>query len=234
MKAEGRNPEMTDISDTQEPIVRPALAVEVTDRLRRMIVEGELAAGEKIREKLLTSRFGVSRTPLREALKVLAAEGYLELIPNRGAVISSQTEDELREIFPILAALEGMAGELAAQAASPEEIAEVARLTDDLGDTFARNDRPTYFEVNQAIHAAILRASRNDTLIRMHGQLAHRVQRARYRANLTPERWSKALEEHRRIASTLAERDAAALGRLMRVHLLAQLDSLLMDVIADD
>lgn len=96
-----------------EYLSRPALAVELTDRLRGLIMEGELKPGEKIPERMLTERYGVSRTPVREAVKVLAAEGLVVLVQNRGAVVSKLTVAELEEIFPVLAALEGVAGELA-------------------------------------------------------------------------------------------------------------------------
>ncbi|MEO9786344.1 MAG: GntR family transcriptional regulator, partial [Aurantimonas coralicida] len=93
-------------TDFDAPLSRPALAVELTDRMRRMIMEGELQAGEKVPEKALTERFGVSRTPVREALKVLAHEGFVQLVPNRGAIVSGETMNELTELFPLVAALE--------------------------------------------------------------------------------------------------------------------------------
>lgn len=210
-----------------QPIGRPALAVEVTDRLRQMILEGALVPGEKIQEKLLTEQFGVSRTPLREALKVLAAEGLLELIPNRGAVISRQTAEELAEIFPVLAALEGLAGEEAARNASDADLAEIAALTVELRRSFDESDRPHYFATNQAIHNRIIAASRNATLGRSHALLAYRAQRARYQANLTPQRWAAAVAEHERIADLLVRREADEAGAQMKQHILNKLKAVL-------
>lgn len=198
------------------PIARPALAVEIAGRLRAMILEGQLAEGEKIREKVLTEQFGVSRTPLREALKVLAAEGLLELIPNRGAIISGQTEEEMAEALPVLAALEGMAGELAAERATAAQIERIAALTEDMRRSYGEGDRLRYFDLNQAIHAAILEASGNEMLQRTHAALAFRVHRARYQANLTPQRWPHAVEEHDRILEALRDRDAPRVGALLR------------------
>lgn len=209
------------------PIVRPALAVEVANNLRRMILEGELKAGEKINEKALTEYFGISRTPLREAMKVLAVEGLLDLIPNRGAVISQDTIEDLREGFPVLAALEGVAGELAAQTAGEAEIAEIEAMTRKLRETFQDGDRPHYFQINQAIHNAILAASGNDTLQRTHASLARRIHRARYRANLTRTRWLTALKEHEEIARALRNREAQRLGVLLKQHMMNKLDVLL-------
>jgi len=214
---------------TPEPgmLARPALAVQVADALRALILEGSIQGGEKIREKELTERFGVSRTPLREAMKILASEGLVELIPNRGAVISQPSEAELADAFPVLAALEAMAGEQAAERATEAELAEIARLTARLRGSLEANDRPGYFEINQAIHNAILGASRNETLIRTHATIARLVHRARYQANLTRSRWEEALSEHERIAAALAGRRTEEVGRLLKAHMMAKLTAIL-------
>jgi DNA-binding GntR family transcriptional regulator len=219
---------------TPQPIGRTALAVEVTDQLRQMILEGGLEPGEKIQEKLLTEQFGVSRTPLREALKVLASEGLLDLIPNRGAVISRQTAEESREIFPVLAALEGLAGELAAQDATAAELAEIGRLTGALRQSYDARDRPRYFATNLEIHKRIIAAAKNATLARSHTLLAHRAQRARYQANLTEQRWAAAVAEHEEIAAILKARDSARAGTLMKAHILNKLDAVIASGAADE
>jgi len=208
-------------------LARPALAVQVADALRELILEGEIRAGEKIREKELTERFGVSRTPLREAMKILAAEGLIDLIPNRGAVISRRSPEELADAFPILAALEAIAGAQAAERATEAELEEIARLTSDLRACLERRDRPRYFEINQAIHTAILAASRNDILARTHANVAGLLHRARYQANLTPSRWQQALCEHERIAEALTARRAEEVGRLLKDHILAKFDAII-------
>lgn len=208
-------------------LVRPVLAVQLADALREMILEGELPGGEKVKEKELTLRFGVSRTPLREAMKVLAAEGLIELIPNRGAIVTQCSTKELAEVFPLLAALERLAGELAAERATDEDIVHVISLTADLKETVEENNRPSYFKVNQAIHNAILSASGNEALIRNHAAIATRVHRARYQANLARTRWEAALGEHERIALALKDRDGARLGTLLNDHMMAKLASIL-------
>ena len=194
-------------TDFDAPLSRPALAVELTDRMRRMIMEGELQAGEKVPEKALTERFGVSRTPVREALKVLAHEGFVQLVPNRGAIVSGETMNELTELFP--------------------QIAAIADLTRRLGAAYEARDRPAYFEINQAIHSAILAAAANPTLSQHHAMVARRVYRARYQANLTPERWLTATREHEGIQAALEARDGPLLGSLMKAHLTHKLESLL-------
>ena len=212
--------------DRDAPLIRPALSAEIGNRMRRMIMEGELKAGEKVPEKVLTERFGVSRTPIREALKILAHEGFVELIQNRGAIVARQTTAELEELFPVIAALEGAAGELAATMAKPEAIAALGALVVDLRKAHDAADRPTYFEINQAIHAGILEAADNPTLAKHHAILAQRVFRARYQANLSPERWLQATEEHEAIQKALQARDGQRLGALMREHLMHKLQAL--------
>jgi DNA-binding GntR family transcriptional regulator len=209
-----------------ETLSRPALAVELTDRLRTLIMEGELKPGEKIPERLLTVRFGVSRTPVREAVKILAAEGLVVLVQNRGAVVSKLTVSELEEVFPVLAALEGVVGELACKQASDGEIANIRRLNEEMHRAFARSDRPTYFELNQKIHAALLEAARNPTLTQQHQMVARRASRARYQANLTSERWKEAMREHDAILAALEARDGPALGALMKAHMEHKLRSI--------
>ncbi|MBD3679989.1 MAG: GntR family transcriptional regulator [Rhodobacteraceae bacterium] len=222
-----QNLDLDDGGAEQLSLSRPVLAVRVADALRELILEGKLAGGEKIREKELTELFGVSRTPLREAMKILASEGLIELIPNRGAVVSEPTASELADAFPILAALEGIAGAQAAERASDEEIAEICRLTENLRTSLEAHDRPGYFEINQAIHNAILAASRNETLRRTHATIARQVHRARYQANLSRDRWEKALSEHEQIAEALSRRDVERTSRLLSDHMMAKLSTVL-------
>ncbi|MEM9222660.1 MAG: GntR family transcriptional regulator [Pseudomonadota bacterium] len=207
-------------------LVRPVLAVQLANALREMILEGDLPAGEKIKEKELTTRFGVSRTPLREAMKVLAAEGHLELIPNRGAIVTKHSSEDLADVFPVLAALERLAGELAAERATDEQIAHVISLTVALEETVEADNRPEYFKINQAIHNAILTAAGSETLMRNHAAIAGRVHRARYQANLARTRWETALKEHEMIALALKDRDGARLGALLNDHMMAKLSSI--------
>lgn len=232
MSDDGQNmtdlPNRLDTGGTEQMMLsRPALAVQVADGLRELILEGRIKGGEKIREKELTELFGVSRTPLREAMKILASEGLIDLIPNRGAAVSERSEAELADTFPILAALEGIAGAQAAERASDTEIAQIRALTDRLRASREANDRPGYFEINQAIHKAILEASRNDTLRRTHATIASQVHRARYQANLSRKRWEKALKEHEQIAEALEQRDAARARTLLEDHMMGKLNTVL-------
>jgi DNA-binding GntR family transcriptional regulator len=206
-------------------IRRRSLHDELAGRLRELIVEGDLDEGEKIPEKDLCARFGVSRTPLREALKVLASEGLVTLTPNRGASVSALTLQDLEEVFPVMGALESLSGELACATITEAELARIRALHEDMVACWRDGDRPGYFRLNQTIHQTILEATRNPTLIAAHRALSGRIRRARYLANMSDRRWAQAVREHEDILEALEERNAARLGRLLKRHVRNKLDT---------
>jgi len=205
-------------------IQRRALHDEIIGKLRDMISEGELPPGTRVPEKVLCLRFGVSRTPLREALKVLGSEGLVDLLPNRGATVARLTLNDIEEMFPVMGQLEALAGELACQHATDEEIAEIRLLHSQMVLDYTRSNRSAYFKVNQEIHGKILNAARNQTLCNVHRALAGRVRHARYLANLSQARWAKAVEEHEQILVALAARDGARLSAILKQHLANKLE----------
>lgn len=202
-----------------DPIERRPLHEALAERLRQMIVEGAIEPGARIDERGLCERFGVSRTPLREAIKVLGREGYVTLVPNRGASAAALTERDLEEAFPIMGALEALAGEMAAAHATGEEIAAIRALHEEMRARHRAGDRPAYFALNERIHLAIAAASGNATLEAMQRSLDGRVRRGRYQANVSPARWDQAMAEHERIMEALADRDGPGLGAILRLHL---------------
>ncbi|MFA7433908.1 MAG: GntR family transcriptional regulator [Gemmobacter sp.] len=201
---------------------RRSLHDALLEPMREMIVTGELAPGGRINEPALCDRFGVSRTPLREALKVLASEGLVDLLPNRGAQVSPLRPGEIAETFPVIAALEALAGEAACAHATAAEIVEIAALHTEMVACHAAGDLPEYFRLNQRIHEAIMAAARNGVLAATHRALSLRIRRARYAANLSPDRWAQAVGEHGAILAALQARDGARLGALLRAHMLAK------------
>ncbi|MGF1552118.1 MAG: GntR family transcriptional regulator [Paracoccaceae bacterium] len=214
-------------------IERRSLGREIADHLRRMIVEGEIAPGEKLNERVLCERFGVSRTPLREAFGLLSVEGLIALAPNRGASVTAVTLAELEEVFPVMQALERLTGERAARLATEAEVVEIAGLHAAMIERYEVRDRPAYFRLNERIHDAILEAARNPTLAATTQSLAGRVRRARFRANLTEARGAEALAEHEEILAALRARDAARLSAILPAHLAAKLAAL-RQVIGED
>jgi DNA-binding GntR family transcriptional regulator len=214
-------------------ISRRSLHEELAARLRDMITEGALPAGKKIPERELCEKFGVSRTPLREALKVLASEGLINLNQNRGAVVASLTRADLEEVFPIMGSLEALSGSLACARMSDADIKAVETLHHQMVRSFEEGDRPTYFKLNQAIHRAILVGSGNETLVAMHQMLAGRIHRARYMANDDAARWRAAVEEHERILAALQERDGPRLAVVLSDHLRNKLASVMRNFSAE-
>jgi DNA-binding GntR family transcriptional regulator len=198
---------------------RPNLHDTVVARLRDLIVEGILAPGARIAERQLCESLGVSRTPLREALKVLASEGLVELLPNRGARVARLDERDVEDMFQVMGALEALAGALACAHMTEAELAEIAALHYEMLAQYTRRKLPEYFRLNQAIHAAIVAAARNPILAATYQSLAGRIRRARYFANLSEERWRNAVEEHEAILQALQARDGARLARLLEDHL---------------
>jgi len=216
-----------DASQEPTPIIRRPLHEEAADRLRDSIVQGRLAAGARLNERLLTAELGVSRTPLREAFKVLATEGLVELLPNRGAIVSQMDPARLAESLAVMGALEALAGELACGSATDAQINEIRALHYEMLAYHARNDLAGYFKFNQAIHLKIVKYSGNTVLYNIYRQLNGNVRRARYMANLSKERWDAAVREHGEILAALSARDVKRIKALLSDHLAHKLDSVL-------
>lgn len=209
-----------------DSIQRRTLHDELTERLKVLIFEGHLLPGQKISERELCERFGVSKTPLREALKVLASEGIVTLRPNRGAVVSTLTVQELDELFPVIGALEALAGEIACSHITDAELAEIRKRHDSMVGHWKRRNLPRYFERNREIHEAILDATKNETLKSTYRGLSGRVLRARYIANMSPERWAQAVAEHEEIIDALSKRDGRRLSEILKAHLNNKLETI--------
>lgn len=199
-------------------ISRPALHVEAVDRLRAMIIRGALEPGARIAEAAMCEALGVSRTPLREALKLLAAEGLVELRPNRGAIVTPLRAEESRELFEAIGGIERLCAELAALRLTAVEIGKLHSLQERMEAHFAAGRRDEYFRINQRIHRAIVAGAKNDVLVQTHTWLLSRAERARYFALQTPERWAQSVEEHRAILKALEERNATLAGSLLSEH----------------
>ena len=192
----------------------------VASKLRELIFDGVLEGESRIPEKVLCERFGISRTPLREALKVLAREGLICLLPNRGARVNKITPQDIDEVFPVMGALEAVAGEVSCQKISDEGIAEIRAFHYQMALHHTRGERLEYFQLNQLIHEKILEAAENPTLTQVYKGLSGRIRRARYIANIPQHRWDQAMHEHEKILEALVARDGKKLGDLLKSHLL--------------
>ena len=205
--------------DPRGPIARPTLHDAIVARVRDMVIEGELAPGTRLHEGNLGKMLGVSRTPLREALKFLVSEGLLELSPGRGAVVRQFTAKDVHDSLIVLGSLEGLAGRLACANATDAEIREVRQLHDRMMDMYEKRDRLPYFKLNQAIHSAILRLTKNEALVSVHGVLQARLKRIRYIGNEGPEKWAGAVADHEEIINALEAQDAERLSTILTFHM---------------
>jgi DNA-binding GntR family transcriptional regulator len=205
------------------PIAKRALYEDVAERLRALIYAGELAPGAWVDEQGLAARFRTSRTPLREALKVLAAEGLVRLTPRRGAVVAGAlTPRDLDELFPLVAMLEGLCAREATRKARPDDLRRLAALHERLERHAARGDVDRYYEDNHAFHVAVQDLAANPWLTRAVGELRRFLRLLRGRQLRHPGRLQQSLREHRALLAAMRRRDEARAERVMRDHLLAQ------------
>lgn len=217
----------------QNPLVqsleidRRPLHEEVADRLRAMITEGALAPGARLNERVLCERLRVSRTPLREAFKVLAAERLVELSPNRGASVVALSRSDVEQLFELMGALEGLAGQLAAERRTEAELAEIRALHFEMLAAHARRDLPAYYDLNRRIHVAISRCARNDMLAETYDSVNTRIQNLRFRSNFNQDKWNHAVREHQQMLEALETGNGSALRALLEIHLRNKRDAVL-------
>ena len=202
------------------PIQRTALHDTLVTRLRDMIIEGELEPGVRMHESQLGEQLGVSRTPLREAIKYLASEGLVELIPSRGAVVKRFSGKDVHDMLIVLKSLEELAGNLACEMATDDEIAKVRRLHDEMKACYNARDRLSYYKLNQAIHTEICLIAHNQALSSMQTLLQSRLKRIRFIGHEGPEKWAAAMAEHDEMIVALEARDGKTLSKVLGRHLL--------------
>lgn len=208
-------------------IDRLGLSAAVEARLRDMIVEGVLAPGTRLNERMLCEQLNVSRTPLREAFKTLAVEGLIVLQPNRGAVVAQMSVPEIEQTFEVMGALEGLSGELACARALDGEIAEVRALHFEMLAAHVRRDLHNYYKLNHAIHDRINAMARNPVLTETYQQINARIQSLRFRSNFNQDKWDTAVREHGAMLDALERRDGEAMRLILQQHLRNKRDAVL-------
>ncbi|WP_052384020.1 GntR family transcriptional regulator [Litchfieldella xinjiangensis] len=206
---------MDDIESTN----RAGLVEKVADYLREHIVMDHFQPGQRLPERTLADQLKVSRTPMREALKILASEGLVVISPHRGAVVADVSPEDIQEKAYVLSVLEQAAAELACTKATEDDIAELQALHFEMKAAFLRRDRQNYFRLNQDIHNRIVLLSGNSSLIEIHAKLSRQLYRVRYLSNQKNEKWSVAMAEHEAIMAAMEARDAEQIGRELRNHL---------------
>ena len=201
-------------------IERASLHNTVVSRIRDMIIEGLIEVGTRIHEGQLCEQLGISRTPLREALKVLASEGLVELVPGRGALVRQLTKKDAHDMMKVLAHLECMAGPLICEVASDAQIKEIRRLHDAMLDFYEVRNRLQYFKLNQQIHSLLIVLTGNESLKLAHEILQTRMKRIRYIGDKKETSWTAAVADHQEIIEALEARDGQRLSSAMVDHLM--------------
>ncbi|MGS1108769.1 GntR family transcriptional regulator [Achromobacter anxifer] len=215
------------------PIVRQALYLEVADRLRGMIHARSLRNGEWIDELRLAGELGISRTPLREALKVLATEGLVRLEPRRGCFVNELSAQDLEDIFPLMAMLEGRCAFEAARKASDAQLTELEPLHAALAGHAQAGRIDAYYKTNYLIHEAVQALAGNQWLSDMVGNLRKVLSLSRHRSLSQPGRIQQSCAEHLAIFDALKARDSEAAQALAHNHLMRQLEALRALSLAD-
>ncbi|MCZ0960955.1 GntR family transcriptional regulator [Paracoccus benzoatiresistens] len=200
-------------------IERQSLHDAILSRLRDMIIEGHLVPGTRINEGQIGAQLGVSRTPLREAIKYLASEGLVELVPSRGAVVKSFSAKEVLDMIEVIRTLEQFAGSRACQIATNQDIGRIRDLHDEMVACYRSGDRLRYYKLNQAIHSGIVALADNAALSDVHGMLQTRLKRIRFIGHEGPEKWAKAVAEHEEMIAALEARDPDRLSAILGRHL---------------
>ncbi len=199
----------------------PALYEQVAERLRSRIFAHELAPGGWIDEQALAVEYGISRTPLREALKVLASEGLVVLKPRRGCYVTELSEQDIDEVFPVMAVLEGRVAEEAARRANGADLARLEAIHDELETHAAANDADRFFEANQRFHTALQEIAGNRYLAQLIDDARKVIKLTRRDSLRLDGRLRQSLAEHRDILDALRKKDCALAGRRMHDHLLS-------------
>jgi DNA-binding GntR family transcriptional regulator len=210
---------MTRISQT-------ALYLEVAERLRQLIFGHEMMPGAWIDEQRLAEQYGISRTPLREALKVLAAEGLVELKPRRGCYVTEISPRDMDDLFPLIALLEGRCAAEAARRAGAEDIRQLRTIHETLESSARESRINAFFEANQEFHKRIQELADNRWLLSVIQDLRKVLKLCRMHSLSREGRLQQSLEEHRAILAALEAGDAASAEKLMHDHLLSGREAL--------
>lgn len=199
---------------------RKSLHERVADELRDQIISGMLKPGEKLAVNELALSIGVSLTPLREAIKLLAAESLIEVMPNRGARVAPITVEQTRALFEVIAGIESLAAELATLRMSDADRAHLADLHEQMRSHFDDPSPVHYFECNRKIHDKVVEYARNAILTEQRGKLAQQAARIRFFALKNLGRRSEAMQEHDELMQAFEARDPDAARRIWRKHLI--------------
>ena len=213
-------------ADRVPRLARLTLAEQSAEALRRLILLDELKPGAAIPERETAEALGVSRTPLREALRILANEGLVEIEALRPPRVANPSLDELKQLFDVQGALEALAGELVASNASEEDLESVALAATEAKARSGEGDEFAFFERDMAFHQAIVRATHNEPLIETHATYNRRLWRARFISSRRRVNRDRTLAEHDAIVGAIKNRNAKDAAAALRRHLRSAIENI--------
>lgn len=213
------------MSPTSKIPVKP-LSEEVAQRIRVMIRKGMLSTGDRIVESQLCQAMGISRTPLREAIRILGTEGLIKLVPNRGAYVAQPSMKEIKELFEVMSILEGACARMVAETLTDSDFKKIEKLHLKLEKHFLAKDHERYLKVNSQFHHLLQELTGNQVLNEVINGLRHKILLYRYRQLYERDRFEASMNEHRNLLEALRRRDPAAAESLMKIHLLNQCEAL--------
>ena len=193
--------------------------VQIADMLRDMIMTGKLAEGDKVNEGELCETMGISKTPLREALRVLSVEGLIRLVPNRGAFVTKPTFEEIAEMFDVMSLLEGYCARAACEKMTPKDFTRLEKLHAKLEDNFEQRDQEEYIRINKRYHSLVQEIAGNRTLNQIVDGLRKKILLYRFQSLNLPARFECSIREHRNLLDAFRKRDQSRDEYLMRDHL---------------
>lgn len=191
----------------------------VFETLREAIINAVLKPGERLMEIQLAEEMGVSRTPVREAIRKLELEGFVVMVPRKGAYVAGISMKDIADVFEIRAAMEGLAAGLAAERITEEELEQLERILVKIGECVQNKDLEKLIEVDTEFHDTLYQACRNERLVQIVSNLREQIQRARTASLSTPGRSKYALEEHKKIVEAVSERNVELAQMLARDHI---------------
>ena len=207
-------------------IQKKTLHEEIANNLREMIMAGELTEGDKIKEDELCTVMEISKTPLREALRVLSAEGLIRLIPNRGSYVTTPTFEEIKEMFDVMSVLEGVCARTAAKKMSTGDFKKLEETHHQLEKNFRLKDQKQYIHHNNLYHAFVQELAGNKTLNQIVNGLRQKILLYRLKSLNLSGRFEQSIQEHRELLEAFRNRDAAKAELLMKSHMKKQSEAL--------
>jgi DNA-binding GntR family transcriptional regulator len=202
-----------------EPVRPQPMSRAVASEIREAILRGRFAAGQRLVEKDLTTTFGVSRTSVREALRELEAQGYISLVPHKGAFISQPTEEELRDLYAVAAVLEGLAARLAVERITDEGLDRLREITRALEKCRLEGDVDGYYHHNHLFHKTFVEASGNARLSEQVELVRSQIVKTRILSHAVPDRLEQSMREHKGILAAFLRRDSARAEKRVIRHL---------------